>query len=111
MRRRCPTRSTLSRPRPGTSPETFSGSGRTSCNGIGIWNTVDDVATTAWNDLKSAVDALGHFLRIGGNDKKIVYVCIKPSEYYANYVLASCYSAATAGAMPAVRIPALDGCL
>ena len=75
------------------------GVGKDILKAIGLWDPVDDVATTLWKGLTSAIDDVGHFLGIGRNETKVVCVGFpSPSDYFANHVLSSCLSSATANA-------------
>ncbi|WP_068020035.1 hypothetical protein [Rhodoplanes sp. Z2-YC6860] len=60
---------------------------------IGIWGTVDSLATTAWNVVSGAIDDIGHFLGLGGGDGdkwKPAPSCgsFSPKDYFANSYLA-----------------------
>ena len=66
---------------------------------LGLWNTVDDVASFAWKEVTSVVDNIGHFLGIGHKDPKIV--CIgwsSPADYFNNNVVGACLASATSSA-------------
>lgn len=65
---------------------------------LGVWGTVDDVATFTWNTLKGAVETLGHFFGIGSDDDewKPAADCgsLSPASYFADNYL-SCVTKAT----------------
>lgn len=67
---------------------------------LGLWDPLDDAATTVWKGVQSVLDDVGHFLGIGDDEKKkVVKVCVtQPAEYFASQVLGNCFSAATARA-------------
>lgn len=64
---------------------------------LGLWNTVDDIATDTWKRVTSVVNDIGEFLGLGsGNKSKTVYVCVaQPKDYFANQVMSSCLASAT----------------
>ena len=60
---------------------------------LGIWGTIDDVATFGWNTLKDTVTKVGQILGIGSDEWKAPADCASPSrespsDYLANHVLA-----------------------
>jgi hypothetical protein len=65
---------------------------------LGVWGTVDDVATFAFNKLKDAINAIGNFLGLGSDEDewKPAAHCgsLNPKDYFANNYLA-CVSNAT----------------
>lgn len=100
------------------------GMGKDVLQWLGVWGTVDSVATTAWNTVKGAIDDIGHFLGLGGDDQwKPPADCanFSPKDYLANNYLACVTNATNAtvagslasglGAMRGACIAALDRCI
>ncbi|MBU6456055.1 MAG: hypothetical protein KGQ48_00810 [Bradyrhizobium sp.] len=83
------------------------GAGKDVLEWIGVWGTVDDVATFGWNKLKGAVATVGHILGIGSDEWKAPADCAapgreSPSDYLANHFL-TCLPRAAAFAVAGGR--------
>jgi hypothetical protein len=73
---------------------------------LGVWGTVDTVATAVWNTVKGAVDGiLGVFGLGGGDDWKPAADCgsFSPKDYFANNYIACVPAAAQISGSPALN--------
>ncbi|WP_068020033.1 hypothetical protein [Rhodoplanes sp. Z2-YC6860] len=74
---------------------------------LGVWGTVDTIATDVWNTVKGAIDDIGHFLGLGSdsNDWKPAADCggFSPKDYFANNYIACVPAAAQVSGSPALN--------
>ncbi len=73
------------------------GAGKDILEWLGVWGTVDSVATGIWNKVTGFIKDVGHFFGIGGDDKKWKPAAdcgsFSPKDYFANNYL-TCLPAA-----------------
>jgi hypothetical protein len=74
------------------------GAGKDILQWLGVWGTVDDLATGIWNRLKDAVGTLGNVLGIGDDTPELKRDCGSPADYYAKNYVGACLSSATSQA-------------